>query len=67
MALLKPDQAEQMQRIELPRIVRQHRTIDRLRLGDAAHLMQHFPLLDRLHRRRYAIGSTAKLAGASPL
>src|SRR5262249_6965767 len=50
-ALLISDEAEQMQRVELARVAREHGTIDRLRLGDPAHPMQRFSLVDGRHRK----------------
>ncbi len=50
-ALLISDEAEQMQRVELARVAREHGTIDRLRFGDPAHPMQRFSLVDGRHRK----------------
>ena len=49
-ARLKREDSQQMQRIELPRVVGEHGTIDRLCLGDPSHSMQRLALLDCLHR-----------------
>jgi len=51
-ALLISDEAEQMQRVELARVAREHGTIDRLCLRDPAHPMQRFSLVDGRHRKR---------------
>src|SRR5262249_61887458 len=62
-ALLISDEAEQMQRIELARVAREHGTIDRLRFGNPAHPMQRLSLVDGRHRKADAL---AGQPGAPP-
>ncbi len=50
MALLKSDETEQMQRVELVRIAGEHGPIDQLGFAETALAMQHHALLDILHR-----------------
>ena len=66
LALLIADETEQMQRVELPRVVRQHRAIDPFGLGDPALAVQHLTLLDGLHRRpvRRRSGAPRRIAAA---
>src|SRR5262249_11259294 len=52
-------EASQMQRVELARVARAHGTIDRLRLGDPAHPMQRFSLVDGRHLKRMSWRVTA--------
>ncbi len=66
MALLIADESEKMQRVELPRVLRQHRTIDPLGLGDPALPMQHPAVLDSLHRRLSQAASEGHDRGSPP-
>src|SRR5262249_24541416 len=58
-ALLISNEAEQMQRIELARVAREHGTIDRPRVVDLAHPMQRFSLVDGRHRKADVLAVTA--------
>src|SRR5262249_12996267 len=48
--LLKPNEREHVESIELTRVARQHGAVDRLRLGDPALAMQHHPVLGGRHQ-----------------
>ena len=68
-ALLIPDETEQMQRVELIRVAREHGAIGRLRLGDSARLVQQLCLLSaRMSVRKNWVRSVEhrKSAGIDP-
>ncbi len=70
-ALLIADETEQMQRVELSGVLREHGAIDQLGLGDPALAVQHLPAVDGVHcclvsACRDGGGFSERAAGVSP-